>query len=456
MTPHGPLSALAFVRPDLGRQLMTELHVGAGRPVRVLTCLPLFEKASAARTMQQMTPQVVLVQAEVDGYSLPEAQSLRRASKDPVLIAGLAQAGGAPLEAMLGAQLEAVYPLPLSAGTIERMCAELPQKYEGVSAAWGKGAWGAAAPETLRAAAAAAGGAAWQRQVIALWAPKGGVGKTALACELAVILASIGGRDVALVDANMNGGHVRLRLNVEAQNGILNAASAYHTSRGHASLEADLPRRLEALLAPLKGAENLKVLPGVRNMEQPRHEHLAGANGLEFARALIPSLARKSDFVIIDVGSSVNVGVHQGALQAVDTVLVICEPDLTSIADAREGVHRSVIPRLGFGSERFKLVINKWQDELGVSLLEAARYANLSAVGIIPLDATGNLTLAGNEGRSYVATYANRADNPRGTEAALQGLAELAAQFYPPIAAAWSERLKVAGQKRRFRLFGRG
>ncbi len=55
-----------------------------------------------------------------------------------------------------------------------------------------------------------------------------------------------------------------------------------------------------------------------------------------------------------------------------------------------------------------------------------------------------------------MATYANRADNPRGTEAALQGLAELAAQFYPPIAAAWSERLKVAGQKRRFRLFGRG
>jgi MinD superfamily P-loop ATPase len=155
------------------------------------------------------------------------------------------------------------------------------------------------------------------------------------------------------------------------------------------------------------------------------------------------------------MGSSLNVGLHQGALHAVDYVLVICEPDMTSVSDVRQGVHQTVIPRVGIEASRFGLVINKWQDNLGVSLQEAAKFARVSAMGIIPLDISGNVTRAGNEGRSYTAMFANDRGNARDTEATLQGLAELAGQFYPPIAAAWSARLKKDKESRRLRLFRR-
>jgi len=411
------LSALAFVRPDLGQQLISDLHIATERPVRVITTLPIFEKGSAQRTIDQMRPQLVLIDAEVDGYSLPDVRSLREEAKFPLGVVGLAQPGSSQMEAMLDVHLDAVFNLPLNPGTIERICTELPSQFQALAAQWGKGAWGAGVPETIRTATAAAGVSSWQRQVIGVWAPKG---------------------------------HVRLRLNVDAPYGILNAASAYHTSKGRPSLEADIPQRIEGLMTAVKGAPNLKVLAGVMNMEQSRHEHLAGEAGMEFARFLLPLLSRNYDFVIVDPGSSMNVGFHQGVLHEVDYILVVCEPDMTSIADVKEGVHKTVIPRIGIDKERFGLVINKWQDDLGVSLQEAANFAKVSAIGILPLDTTGNVTRAGNEGISYIAKYANERKNPAPTEATMNGIAELAAQFYPPIGAAWSERIKNGRVKRGF------
>lgn len=202
---------------------------------------------------------------------------------------------------------------------------------------------------------------------------------------------------------------------------------------------------------PLPGTENLKVMPGVNNMEQSLNESLVGEAGLEFMRWLIPTLTRQFDFVIVDVGSSINVGAHLGVIQEADFIITVCEPDLTSVADVKEGVHRSIVMRHGININRFGLVINKWQDGLGVSLKEAAKYAGITAIGIIPNDGTGNVTRAGNEGQSYVARYANKRNNPRETESTLQGLAQLAGQFYPPITAAWAARIKGRGRRGLFR-----
>jgi septum formation inhibitor-activating ATPase MinD len=206
-------------------------------------------------------------------------------------------------------------------------------------------------------------------------------------------------------------------------------------------------------MVPLPGTENLKVLPGVANMRQSLNENIVGESGLEFARWLINILKRRFDFVIVDVGSSINVGVHLGVIQEVDFVLAVCEPDLTSLADVKEGVHNSIIPKQGISINRFGLVINKWQDGLGVSLKDAAKYTGVTAMGIIPFDTSGNVTRSGNEGQSYVARYANKKGNRRETEATLQGFAQLAGQFYPPIAAAWAERMKRSKKKG---LFSRG
>jgi MinD-like ATPase involved in chromosome partitioning or flagellar assembly len=445
------LTALLFARPEISTQMMSVMHMASGRKVVLATFLPMFNLANATKIMQQLAPQVVMIDAKVEGFKLPEIVDLRQKAVAPFLVVGLAQAGSSEMEEMLGVGLDAAYPLPLSQQTFARMDEELPPKYEEVARGWGKGAWGAAAPEAIKAATAAAGGAAWEKKAIACWSPKGGVGKTVVACELAAMLAAIGGRDVALIDANMNGGHIKTRLNVDAPYGLLNAASTYYTHKGHPSLESDAVNKLKAYLVPMPGTANLKVLPGVLNMEQSLNEAVVGDAGIEFMNWLVAILKRQFDFVVIDLGSSINVGVHQGVIRSVDFVIALCEPDLTSVADIKEGVHRSIINRMGLNINRFGLVVNKWQDGLGVSLKEASKFAQISAMGIIPNDPTGNVTLAGNEGQSYVARFANRKGNPKETEQTLHGFASVAGQFYPPIAAAWSERLKRAGKKGLFR-----
>lgn len=448
-----PLTALLFARPALSTRMMAELHMASERRIRISTFLPIFHPTRAITVLQQLAPQVVFFDACVEGASLARLLDLRQHATSPFVVVGLAAAGSEAMERMLSVGLDAVYALPLKAATYDRMEAELPARVEAAASAWGKGAWGAAAPDSIQAAAAAAGGTPWQRQAIAVWSPKGGVGKTVIACELAAMLTAIGGREVALIDANMNGGHIKLRLHVEGNSSLLAAAAVFHTHHGHPSLESEAVQRVADCLTPLPGTENLKVLTGVGNMDQSLHESLAGEAGCEFMAWLLPVLKRSFDFVLVDLGSSINVGVHYGALRSADFILALCEPDLTSVSDIREGIHAGRLRRDGLALSRFGLVINKWQDGLGVSLRDAARFAGISSMGIIPHDPTGNITLAGNEGQSYVARFANKRSNPRETESTLHGLASVAGQLYPPIAAAWSARLQ---HSRRGRLFRRG
>ncbi len=448
-----PLTALLFARPELSARMMAHLHMASERRIHIATFLPIFNRARAIHVLQQLAPQIVFLDAEVEGSNLAHMLELRQHTTSPFVVVGLAPAGSGLMEEMLSVGLDAVYALPLSPASYDRLDAELPAKFEAAARAWGKGAWGAAAPESIQAATAAAGGTPWQRQAIAVWSPKGGVGKTVVACELAAMLSAIGGREVALVDANMNGGHIKLRLNVETDSSLLTAAATFQSHHGHPSLESDAVVRLQHCLTPLPGTANLKVLAGVGNMDQSLHESVVGEAGLAFMDWLLPTLKRSVDFVILDLGSSINVGVHYGALKNVDFILALCEPDLTSVADIREGVRSNLLGQNGINLNRFGLVINKWQDGLGVSLREAARFAGISSMGIIPHDPSGNITLAGNEGQSYVARFANRRNNPPATESTLHGLASVAGQFYPPIAAAWSARLQRSGRKR---LFGRG
>ncbi|MEJ2606615.1 MAG: P-loop NTPase, partial [Anaerolineales bacterium] len=255
------LSALLFARPELSAQMNAQMHIATDRKVRITTFLPMFDISKAIEILKQMRPQVVIIDAHVDGFTLSEVVNLRQQAAEPFIVVGLAQAGSTEMEQLLGYDLDANYALPLNPQLYNRFDADLPPKYVEVSRSWGKGVWSAGAPEAIKAATAAAGATSWQRSAIAVYSPKGGVGKTVIACELAATLAALGGRDVALIDANMNGGHVKLRLNVDVPHGILNAAATWHTNKGHPSLESDALQKVLGYLVPLAGTSNLKVLP---------------------------------------------------------------------------------------------------------------------------------------------------------------------------------------------------
>jgi MinD-like ATPase involved in chromosome partitioning or flagellar assembly len=463
------ISVLGFFRPDVSQGLSNQMHMGTDRPVRILSSTPMFSPVTASSMLQQIGPAILAVDAHVPGYALKDVLALKSGSKRPFALVGLANAGSSQMEEMIQCgRFDALYTLPVNDNMITKMCDELPGVYETVSAGWGKGVWDAATPDQIRDTMSNISGAGWQRAAIGVWSPKGGVGKTTLSVELAAALATIGGRNVALIDANMNGGHVRIRLNIESDYNLLSAATAYQMTRGHESMERDFPARLKDYLIPVSGAPNLVVLPGIQNMDQATHEDIKAERGMEFTTYLIRYLKRAYDFVIVDMGSSINVGVHRGVFASVDSIVVVGTPDLTGLVDIKNGVD-SLVSAVGIDRSRFTLVLNMWQDSLGVSLAQAANLVKLTAVAAITQDPTGAVTKCGNEGISYVARFAGQKNNSETTESSLGGLVALASHFYPSIAAAWNGRLKTnqpdakkgngngnGGEKKKAGLFGLG
>jgi len=184
-------------------------------------------------------------------------------------------------------------------------------------------------------------------------------------------------------------------------------------------------------------------------MIEAQHDALATEAGYQFAQDMMDHLRRHYEFVIVDLGSSTNVGVHRGVLIKLDTVLIIAEPGLTSINDSRTGAN--LLEQIGIPRDNIQLVINKWLPDVGLSLKSASATANLSVAGLIPFDATGNVTRAENEGISYVAKHAASSKVPPNTQKTLNGIIDIASRFYPPIGFAWNQRKTEQDKKGLFK-----
>ena len=458
------LNAFALIRPDSGYQLSVNLHMGTDKPVRILTSIPAYNHDKVVSFIQSNKPEVVLVDAHAPGFSTSDILSIKAESKAPFVLIGVAQAGSAEMEEFMGTQsFDILIPLPLSEASLTKICDEAPEIYEKLKSEWGTGVWSSNTAENIRTAMSQSTGQSWARQAIVSWSPKGGVGKTTLAVETAAALASIAGRNVALVDANMNGGHVRIKLNLSDKQNILSAASNFSMMTGNAdtgiaNLGREFGIRLNNIIQPVAGTSNLKVITGISDMAQARVSDIAGDNGMRFISFLIKYLKQSYDFVLIDLGSSINVGVHFGAFSEADSIMVIATPDLTGLADIKKSVD-NLEKTHGLDRSRFSLVMNMWQDDLGVSLKDAAELVGLTSAASIPLDPTGSPTLCSNKGISYIANFAGKKDNPKVIESTLYGFITLASQYYPPIGAAWAERLRKEEPKKLgtgLKLFNRG
>ncbi|MCJ7825381.1 MAG: hypothetical protein MUP44_10810, partial [Anaerolineales bacterium] len=68
MTEHESenLTALLFARPEISTQMMSVMHMASGRKVVLATFLPIFNLANATTVMQQLAPQVVIIDAKVE------------------------------------------------------------------------------------------------------------------------------------------------------------------------------------------------------------------------------------------------------------------------------------------------------------------------------------------------------------------------------------------------------
>jgi pilus assembly protein CpaE len=117
-------------------------------------------------------------------------------------------------------------------------------------------------------------------------------------------------------------------------------------------LDRDFLRELVA-----KHKSGLDILAGSEQFDRPNH---ADAIAIE---ELFRVLGRMYDYIVVDAGNFVN-SCAVAAFHGADTIFMVTNPDVPSIRNSQRLVER--MRQLGAGSERIRLLLNRWAEQLMV------------------------------------------------------------------------------------------
>ena len=176
-------------------------------------------------------------------------------------------------------------------------------------------------------------------RVVAISSGKGGVGKSTLALNLALVLCAQGKR-VLLLDADMG------MANLDIMLGMVPKYNLFHMIQGK--------RKLEEIIIP--GPQGMSIIPGGSGIQE-----LANLPAGDMKRLLVElgKLDNDYDFMILDTGAGISQNVTTFLLAA-DDAIIIATPEPTALTDAY-GVLKSMDRACYEG--KVYLVVNRVTDD---------------------------------------------------------------------------------------------
>jgi pilus assembly protein CpaE len=208
-------------------------------------------------------------------------------------------------------------------------------------------------PDQTPAAAAQAGDPNLLRKVIAVYSPKGGVGRSVIAANLAVSLKREAQEKddkqdvkVVLMDANLQSGDAHVLLNINTPNSIddLREATALDAEIIDGAITQHEASRIGLLRAPvaLESAE------------------LFTADSM---KAIMEDVRAQFDYLVVDTDTSFSEATLT-VLEQADLILLVTTLEVTTIN--RVSQFFEVMDRLGYARSKVKLVCNRVDPLFGI------------------------------------------------------------------------------------------
>jgi pilus assembly protein CpaE len=186
-------------------------------------------------------------------------------------------------------------------------------------------------------------------QVVAVFSPKGGVGRTTVAVNLAVAAATELGKKVVLVDGSFQFGDVGVLLNLNPKNKSI----------------ADLVPELEQAGHEVESIDTFVInhSAGIRVLLAPPTPEMAELIKPDGVKRVIEALRMTHDLVVVDCTAFFN-DTTLAILDAADTILTMLSLEITSIKNMR--LFLEVAEQLGYEGGKVRLVLNRADSALGI------------------------------------------------------------------------------------------
>jgi len=187
--------------------------------------------------------------------------------------------------------------------------------------------------------------------VVAVFSPQGGVGRTTIAVNLAVAAAQ-SGKKVGLIDASFQFGDVGVLLNLNPRNKSIADLAGELQGGGEAeSLDTFMISHssgIRVLLAP----------------PSPEQAELIGPGPI---KKVIERARQDFDLIVVDCPSSFNDSTL-AVLDEADLILTLLTLEITSVKNMR--LFLEVCEQLGYGPEKIRLVLNRADSTLGIRVAD--------------------------------------------------------------------------------------
>ncbi len=216
--------------------------------------------------------------------------------------------------------------------------------------------------------------------IVAVYSPKGGVGTTTIATNLAVALATRTKGPVAIIDLDLQFGDVGVALDLKSPNSI-----------------ADLVAHNASVDAAVIGEVFVKHDSGVRALLAPENLGLAGTLDPERVLKVLGQLRDHFAYIVCDTWCSFD-DLTVAALGVADRVALVMTPELPALRNLRRTINE--LPSLQLERKGF-VVVNRYSPKWGLELSQIQEALGKKVSLTIPSEGVA-ITKAINQGITAV------------------------------------------------------